>query len=250
MRLSSVSERISDIRYKLAFDLGLKQDSEKKVFCVGMQRTGTTSFGDFCEQELGLRRRGYNASRRRGWTRAWYDGELETVFQDPVFRSGQIFDDDPWWCPGVADVILNRFFDARLVMFQRDPDAWFRSLCSHSYGRSPGFTDIHARIYGRERELDSLRASGLSVPKVNGLTLEGKETQYKLVLKNYQNHIGSLADKFPERVLVLDLEDTQKFARVAEFLEYPRRHYREFRSNVIASRDEENGKESNQLRDR
>ena len=249
MRLGLLSERISDMRYRLAFDLGLTQDSEKKVFCVGMQRTGTTSFGDFCEQELGLRRRGYNTSRRRGWTRAWYAGELETVFRDPVFRSGQIFDDDPWWCPGVADVILNRFFDARLVMFQRDPDAWFRSMCAHSHGRSPGFTDIHSRIYGRECELESLRASGFSVPKVNGLSLEGYDAHYKLVLKNHQEHVQFLADKFPGRVLVLDLEDTRKFFKVAEFLEYPQRHYRDFRSNVIASKDEAVSKELKKAKD-
>ncbi|MCB1479630.1 MAG: hypothetical protein KDJ62_12315 [Rhodobiaceae bacterium] len=219
----------------LAAKLGFESSLERKVFCVGMQRTGTTSFGDFCETQLGLSRRGYSISHKRGWTRAWYNGHLDDVFRDPYFRTGEVFDDDPWWCPGVASIVLNRFPQAKLVMFRREPEAWFRSLLSHSHGKSPGYTDIHARIYGREAEFTALLTNGVDIPLTNGFDLEGQREFYMEKLEEHQNWIASLASKQPDRVLVLKLDDPDKFRKIAVFLEFEDRPYTDVRSNVIAS---------------
>ncbi len=140
------------------FHAGLEPERDRKVFCIGMQRSGTTSFGNFCEHELGLARRGFDISIANEWTRAWMKGDHERIFSSPDFRTGEVFEDDPWWCPGFYEVLAARFPQAKFVLLTRDEDKWFRSLAAHSGGRSPGHTDLHAAIYGRQDDFEALLA--------------------------------------------------------------------------------------------
>lgn len=221
-----------------AYRAGLSQAREPVVFCLGMQRSGTTSFGDFCSQHVGLTRRGFDYSIANEWTRAWMEGDFERIFASPDFRTGEIFEDDPWWCPGFYETLSVRFPAAKFVLITRDPDRWFRSLLAHSNGRSPGHTDLHAAIYGREAELEALRRSGRPWRKVNwqGLSLVGCDAHYKA---RYRAHTEAcrtfFADK-PGRFLEIELEDPEKFRKVAVFLGREDRAYPDVRVNVIASR--------------
>ena len=217
------------------FQLGPK---EPKLFCIGMQRSGTTSTGDFCESELRLRRRGYKISNTRGWTRAWYEGRLQDVFDDPVFRSGEVFDDDPWWCPSVYKILAERFETTKFVIFTRPADEWFRSLASHSGGRSPGFTDIHAKIYGRERDFERVKGNSYREEdyKWNGLCLSGFEQHYMDVYLRYISGVHNFFKKnAPDRLLSLRLSDSEKFKKLAVFLGYPEREYPDFGAKRVTS---------------
>lgn len=218
--------------------LKLIPEIRQKVFCIGFQRNGTTSTGDFCELQLGMKRRGYPVAQRRKWSRLWYKGELDRIFSDPVFKTGQVFDDGPWWFPKMYKDLYKRFPEAKFVMFYRDPEAWFRSMFAHSGGRSPGFTDIHAKIYEREDELRDLNASdaaGVSV--TNGFSLDGKKDHY---IRVYEQHNNDAAEFFgrmaPDRFFRSNLNDPDKFGKLARFLGFEDRRYDEVKSNVIASK--------------
>lgn len=211
-----------------------------RVFCVGMQRSGTNSTGAFCERELGMERRGWDTSRRRRWSQLWMAGRLQEVFDDPLFRSGQAFHDGPWWYPGVYEQLFETFPEARFLLFIRDPDAWFRSLMAHSRGRSPGPTELHARIYGREADYAALVASHEGDPselRNNGFALEGQAEFYKAA---YCRHVEKVLSFFerraPERLFAVPLEDPDKFRKMAVFLGYPDRAYPEFHYGAIATR--------------
>lgn len=224
----------SIISHKLSLE-----SKEPILFCIGMQRTGTTSIGDFCEKQLGMRRRGYNVSKERRWTRAWYEGRLEEVFKDPVFLTGQMFDDDPWWCPGVYQVLAERFPGAKFVMFKRPVESWFRSLLAHSNGRSPGYTDIHARIYGLEEVWrGSLEyGSDISCSGRHGIELKLFEQHYKRFYLNYINNVERyFANYGQDRLFTSDLDDPEKFRKLARFLGYADLDYQEVHSNLIASK--------------
>ncbi len=222
------------------FHAGLEPERERKVFCIGMQRSGTTSFGNFCEAELGLARRGFDISIANEWTRAWMNGAHERIFASPDFRSGEIFEDDPWWCPRFYEVLARRFPQARFVLITRDEDAWFRSLLAHSGGRSPGHTDLHAAIYGRQAEWEALLAApGGSFRRKNwqGLSLEGHDAFYKAAYRAHaQAARAFFAAEAPERFLDIRLEDPDKFRKVAVFLGFPDRAYPDIHANAIATR--------------
>lgn len=220
--------------------LGRRRDPARagKIFCIGMQRTGTTSIGDFCEEQLGLPRRGYPVSRSRGWTRAWFEGRLDRVFRDRLFQTGMAFDDDPWWCPGVYERLAREFTQAKFVMFLRDPDDWFSSLMAHSGGRSPGETDIHARIYDREDEyMQLVRNTRSRIARLNGFLLEPERERY---IRIYRRHVSDVMTFFEDtdsdRFFSAQLDDPDKFRKLAIFLGFEDRDYEDVHSNASPHR--------------
>jgi Sulfotransferase domain len=223
-----------------AFRTGLVPERTRKVFCIGMQRSGTTSFGRFCATELGLAHRGFDVSIANGWGRAWMQGAPERILAAPDFRTGEVFEDDPWWYPRFYEFLAPRFPDAKFVLITRDADAWFRSLMAHSGGRAPGYTDLHAAAYGRQSEFEALQARAGSWRKVKwqGLSLGGMDEHYKA---RYRAHAADARAWFaahaPDRLIDIRLEDPEKFRKVALFLGFPDRDYPDVHVNAIASRE-------------
>ena len=188
-----------------------------------MQRSGTTSVGDWLEAH-GLARAGSPTSVRLGWTRLWLEGRLDELFAGPEFRAAEILEDDPWWCPGFHRDLAARFPDAKFVLLTRDPDEWFDSLCHHSGGRNPGWSDVHARIYGRGEELARLlRERPGTDPAAWGLrSIPEPADHYQRV---YERHTADVRATFagsPERLFVGRLDDPGSFAGLCDFVGVPR----------------------------
>lgn len=167
-----------------------------KIFCVSMQRSGTTSVGDWLESH-GFVRAGCPTSVRLGWTRMWMEGNYEAIFSSPEFIRADVFEDDPWWCPDFFRVVAKRYPDARFILLERDPDAWFDSMCRHSGGRNPGWTDVHARVYDREVDLRDLlsRHPDLRPDAWSQFSIVEHRDHYKAV---YQRHGQAVRDAFQD----------------------------------------------------
>lgn len=193
------------------------ETTSRKIFCISMQRCGTNSVGNWL-QSHGLRRAGFPTSHKHQWTRLWMAGDFEAIFRSSAFQQADIFEDDPWWCPEFHRFLAHRFPDALFIFLERDPQAWFRSLCSHSTGRNPGATDIHCRIYRREDELEQLRQSGVNVRAPNLLDIVDHAEFYK---KAYLRHTHSVIDCFrsmPQRLFHGSLDDPDVFPRMRDFV--------------------------------
>lgn len=112
-----------------------------KIFCIGFQKTGTTSLGIALAQ-LGCRVEGYHPfrdlARMNGldmdtiWTRA-----LELV---PAYDA---FKDTPW--PALYDRLDAIFPDAKFIHVMRDRESWIKSVVG-DFGSNPN--EIHRMIYG------------------------------------------------------------------------------------------------------
>lgn len=190
-----------------------------RVFCVSMQRSGTTSVGDWLEAH-GLVRAGSPTAVRLGWTRLWFEGRHEEIFAADEFGSAEILEDDPWWCPGFHRHLAARFPDAKFILLTRDPDDWFASLCHHGGGMNPGWSDIHARIYDREEELQELLRSrpGADPAAWGLLSIVEHADHYKRV---YERHTAAVQECFaaaPERLFSADLEAPGTFHEICEFV--------------------------------
>jgi hypothetical protein len=153
LRLSA--NHVEELKRRQRQPLGLRPRRLDPLFCISMQRSGTTTVGDWLESH-GLERAGYPTSSRLGWTMLWMQGEHEAIFRSPEFQSVEIFEDDPWWCPDFYTILAERFPAARFILLTRDVNDWFDSLCHHSGGMNPGPTKIHARIYKREHHVQGL----------------------------------------------------------------------------------------------
>jgi hypothetical protein len=202
------------------------QQQAGRIFCISMQRTGTTSVGKFF-RDFGYRWAGWPADEREGWSSAWYRGDFEAIFESRTFRQCNAFEDSPWWLPDFYKVIYHRFPGSKFVLFTRDPDAWFASIVSHSGGKVIGSNRAHSKIYRRELEFFRLLDAGLvsdkdlcDVTVDPMMTLAGHEEHYKDI---YRLHNREVADFFgrhaPQALHIGTLDDPEKWQRLGAFLD-------------------------------
>ena len=134
---------------KLVYN-NFKWKGSNRIFCISMQRSGTTSVGDFFSSF------GYPVARnsiawKNKWSKHWYNGDYDSIFSSKEFNSYQVFEDDPWWLPEFYKVLYHKFPNAKFILLTRDSESWFNSMLSHSKGKTLGNTKLHCKIYRREK---------------------------------------------------------------------------------------------------
>lgn len=117
----------------------MKQKLPKKVFCIGLGKTGTKTFGR-CMTKLGYRHRAGPMYEGLLLLRL---GHVESILD--ITHQFDSFDDFPW--PFLYRTLVKRFEDARFVLTtRRDPETWFNSLSQHNLRRGP--REAHKLAYG------------------------------------------------------------------------------------------------------
>ncbi|RNC83673.1 MAG: hypothetical protein ED557_07760 [Balneola sp.] len=206
-----------------------------------MQRTGTTSVGDFFTY-FGYPVARWDDSKRNKWSGSWFDGDFESIFNSKDFLSFQVFEDDPWWYPEFYKVLYHRFPDAKFILFTRNADDWFRSLKSHSNGKTLGNTKRHCKVYRREQDFyERLDTDPQFKPKVfeidNLLNLEGFGDHYK---KIYTLRNREVVDFFEEKssgsLFYCDLYDDKKWQKLGAFFNIDVPENFELHSNKSSSK--------------
>ncbi len=82
-----------------------------KIFCISLQRTGTTSTGQFYKDH-GYSVATFDMSFKNLWTVDYFRGNYEVIFRSKDFGSSQVFEDDPWWIGDFYKVLYHRFSDS------------------------------------------------------------------------------------------------------------------------------------------
>lgn len=199
--------------------------TQSKVFCISVQRTGTTSVGKFF-RDFGYRWAGWPADEKEGRSLAWYAGDYEAIFSSPVFQEANAFEDSPWWLPDFYKVLFHRFPGSKFVLFMRDPDAWFDSMVSHSSGYVIGDNRSHCKVYRREIEfyelLDAGRISDKEYPDIERdamMTLAGHAGHYKALYRLHEREVVDFFGRYsPGSLFCAQLEDGDKWQRLGAFL--------------------------------
>ena len=190
-----------------------------------MQRTGTTSTGKFF-RDLGLKSAGWNEDKKNNWSGAFHDGDLESIFASDDFLKSDAFEDSPWFGSNLYRVLYHRFPGSKFILLERDPDAWLRSMVSHSGGSILGRSRTHCRIYRRELEYYSLLNSEDfdetientigSQKKMKILDCPG---QYKEIYKLHSIEVKDFFARLdPSALFVGRLEDPEKWKKLGTFL--------------------------------
>jgi hypothetical protein len=196
-----------------------------KVFCLSMQRTGTTSVGRFF-RDFDFRWAGWPADEKNDWSGSWFEGDYEAIFSSLDFRRSNAFEDSPWFLPGFYKILFHRFPQAKFILFTRDPDAWFQSMVKHSGGNILGRSRIHCKIYRRELEYFELLQSGKideesenQIHSEKVMKLAGHGEHYKDI---YRLHNLEVQDFFrrraPAALHVGSLEDPDMWQKLGKFL--------------------------------
>lgn len=194
-----------------------------RVFCISMQRNGTTSVGNFFAH-FGYPVARWGTSKKNRWSQRWYAGDFEAIFRSGDFRSYQVFEDDPWWLPEFYKVLYHRFSGAKFIMFTRSSDAWFNSMLAHSGGKTIGNTQGHCKVYRREKEFydqldNNQNFDPIAYGNDNLLPLTGYEQHYRDIYEVRNREITDFfASKSPNQLFTCSLEDDHKWQKLGAFM--------------------------------
>jgi len=166
-----------------------------KVFCIGFQKTGTTSM------EAALRILGYRVASIFGHE----DRDLEALRRDFVTRGLAIaadvdaVQDMPW--PLMYRELDAAFPGSKFILTWRDPDRWLASICDH-FGDNPDI--LQALTYGPDAAFPV-----------------GHETHYREV---YARHNAAVRTYFRDRpgdLLAMNLSQGGGWPALCGFLGEP-----------------------------
>jgi len=190
--------------------------SQMKVFCISFQRTGTTSVGEFFKKN-GYRVATYEVSSKNDWTKKWFDGDYKSILRSKDFLSNTVFEDDPWWCADFYKYLFNRFKRSKFILFTRNPNDWFDSMCSHSNHKTLGNAYIHTSLYNRYSELGNSEAHA-DLDTFDPLPLtEEYRSHYVEIYNNRNREIRRFFKrKDVSRLIHLELEDPEKWNTLAK----------------------------------
>lgn len=200
-------------------------EKAERVFCISMQRTGTTSVGKFF-RDFGFRWAGWPADLKNGWSGSWHAGAYDDIFSSLDFRSSNAFEDSPWFLPDFYKILFNRFPNSKFILFTRDPDAWFQSMVAHSRGNVIGGTRGHCKVYRRELEYYDLLHSGEIDEEIENqsssekkMKITGHAEHYKEVYRLHNTEVQDFFERHaPEALYVGKLEDPDKWVKLGIFL--------------------------------
>ena len=208
---------------------GFKSSKGKgKVFCVSVQRSGTTSTGRLFK-ELGYQVASWSVSRKNGWGEKCYWGDFESIIKSRDFANHSAFEDGPWWYPDFYRFLFHRLPESKFVLVERDSDKWFDSMLSHSDGKTLGNTMRHCWLYDREDEFFAANDWDLKrdydVSNIDNL-LPLNESHREHYKKIYEAHNFGVKlffqQKDPSRLACTRLEDDSKWDVIAAFLGHKR----------------------------
>jgi hypothetical protein len=187
----------------------------RKVFCIGSNKTGTTSMGAALES-LGFRLG--NQWEAELLIDNWAQGDFDTIID--YCNTADAFQDVPFSLPSTYAELDRAFPDAKFILTVRNSaDEWFDSL-----------TRFHTKLIGKGRlpTADDLREFDYHGPGwlwhahvlihgVDESTLYHREHYTRL----YESHCRNVAQYFAKRpadLLVLNLRDSQAMHSLCTFL--------------------------------
>ena len=194
----------------------------EKIFCISLQRTGTTSVGKFFKKN-GYQVANYSTQRKNSWTKLWFSGDIEKIFRSFDFITSQVFEDDPWWCGQFYKKLYHRFNRSKFILFERDPDDWFDSMLSHSEGKNPGNTYLHSFLYNRGYEFYNIFGSAKNAytKKIdNMLNIEGMRSHYKKIYTTRNERVKDFFENHnKKRLFYAHLYDDKKWSKMANYFD-------------------------------
>lgn len=151
-----------------------------KVFCIGYNKTGTTTIGKSLEM-LGYRNSSFN---KKVWRKYYKKNRIDKVVEYTArFDS---FDDLPWLKEDMIPLLDREFPNSKFIYLTRDEESWQQSLRNWK-----------------------LKTTG--APPDLTVELEAFREHRKFVLEYFD---GRPADDF----IVLDVRDKSGFKKLANFL--------------------------------
>ncbi|MHA7865543.1 sulfotransferase [Flagellimonas marinaquae] len=185
---------------------------QSKIFCIGFNKTGTTSLYQ------ALWREGFKLGDQTKGERLlsnYLDGDFDAIVR--YCRSARAFQDVPFSMPNTYRYLYQAFPNAKFILSVRDSGyKWYESqlrFAEKRLGKVPSLTDLkqwdycwkgwsyqyHQAVFGR------------------GVSFEDKRVKIKI----YHQHIADIKEFFldkPGQLLVLNVAEEKSFSAFCKFL--------------------------------
>ncbi len=198
----------------------LGRPGKKKVFCIGLNKTGTTSWAQ-AMTDLGYRVGNERAAEIffDDWTQKKYARILRFC------NSAQAFQDVPFSLPQMHVILHQRFPGSRFILTVRDcAQQWYQSV-----------TRFHAKIWSDEGHCPPTRGDlenaeyiykGWPAAFCRQVFQTSSEDPYNrdILLKIYKDHAayaGEYFSKYPESFLQLNVAVPGALKKMCAFLDQP-----------------------------
>ena len=176
-----------------------------KVFCVGFQKTGTTSL-QYALSLMGYRVAGIMNANRHDTPEALHTEALRLLPQFDAFA------DNPW--PLYFREFDAMFPEAKFILTTRDPDKWYESVCKH-FGDSG--SKMRAWVYG-------------------AATPRGNQQAYVDTLVTHQKAVRAHFADRPDDLMEFDVSAGHGWPELCSFLDrpMPRRKFPKLNTAVMS----------------
>lgn len=186
-----------------------------KLFYISLQRCGTKSFST-CFKDNGYKAATWKDSDAHDWTRKVFEGRYEEVINSKPFKAAEVFDDSPWYMLPIIKYLYHKLPQSKFVYFHRPAQDWFRSMVSHSDGKTLGKAPKrHCEFYDRLEEyfhgMDHLNK--VTEEKLN---LSNHEAHYIKQHRKHQLEVRAFFENAPsDRFFYSELYDTDKYKKLS-----------------------------------
>ncbi len=187
----------------------------QKVFCIGLNKTGTTSV------EKALIDLGYKMGDQRtgellleDWSKRDFSKLIELV------KTADAFQDVPFSCPYTYMVLDHCFPNSKFILTIRDnPEQWYNSM-----------TKFHAKLWGRDGQIPTVEDlkkadyifEGYPFLFPKYCTLTPDDPYNKEILFNFYNEHTRLVNEYfrfkQDKLLVINLSDLNSYHKMCSFL--------------------------------
>lgn len=129
-----LKEKLAELFFEMKV-LFSKKSFESKVFCIGYNKTGTTTLGKSLEI-LGYKNSSFN---KKVWRKYYKKGNIEKVIgYTSKFES---FDDLPWLKVDMIPILDKKFPGSKFIYLEREEDSWKKSYLNWTFKRTGKFPD-------------------------------------------------------------------------------------------------------------
>lgn len=194
----------------------VKVAGKQKIFCVGANKTGTTSLWREFENL------GFLVGRQKKAERLmphYISGDFDPIID--YCRTAQVFQDVPFSLPGTFVQMDRAFPNSKFILSIRDsPEQWYQSI-----------TKFHSKLFGKGSlpTEDDLKNSdyiwkGWAWQSHRAVfkTPESEPYHKETLIQFYINHNQSVLDYFAQRpndLLVINLGERGSYSRFLKFID-------------------------------
>ncbi len=167
-----------------------KSDYGGKVFCIGFNKTGTTSLGKSLAQ-LGYRNFSFN---RVIWREKYADKKIKDILK--IASKFDSFDDLPWLKEDMIPVLDKTFPNSKFIYLERDEKSWKNSMYHWTFKKTGVYPNIEDKLKEFKAHQDFVFEYFRDRPKEDFIVLNIRDD---MGFKKLADFLGkeSIADKFP-----------------------------------------------------